>query len=275
MGGQIMRWFGSKVRVTLIEGSTGKAFAVTKMKLQDLPESFAKPTTMHLAGDDWKVVRAVPTTRKDYAKSRKLKLHLSRVHGVDPGAILYSLPSICDAIPGLGVQPVDGSELLLGEDDWRQVELVATDQSEQVEDELQRIRQVHETRIEGGGWPEMRVRSKPRSPISRELTLIDLMARLGFYGRPGGLAYRDSARRIQAGFVLALEGLTLYGEAPDGKVSSLGVARNAEQSVPLESIARLRTLAGDLELDLVDWCHCARMAADRSDFDRWLAGNGA
>ncbi|MFT4648429.1 MAG: hypothetical protein ACI9X4_001653 [Glaciecola sp.] len=275
MGGPAMMWFRSKVRVTLIEGSTGKTFAVTKMKPQDLPESFVKPTTMHLAGDDWQVVRAVPATRKEYAKSRKLKLHLSRVHGVDPAPILYSLPSICDAIPGLGVQPVDGSEFLLGEDDWRQVELVSADQSEQVDDELQRIRQVHETRVEGGGWPEMRVRSKPRSPISRELTLIDLMARLGFHGRPGGLAYRDSERRVQAGFVLALEGLTLYGEAPDGKVRSLGVDPYSQRSVPLESIARLRTLAGDLELDLVDWCRCARMAADRCDFDRLLAENGA
>lgn len=270
----MMGWFGSKVRVTMVDGATGEAFAVTKMKPGDLPETFARSTTLHLGGDDWKVVKAVPKTRAEYARSRKLELHLSRVHGIDPGAILYSLPSICDAIPGISNVPVDGSEFFLGEDDWRQVELVSSAYSDQVEDELERIRQAHGTRVEGSGWREIRVRSKPRSPLGCSLSLVDLMARLGFEGELGGLAYRDSERRIQDGFVLQLEGLTLYGHAPAGRVESLAVAQYLDVPVPAQSGALVRDLAGDLELDLVDWCRCGRVAADRCDFDRLLAENG-
>ncbi|MDF1836530.1 MAG: hypothetical protein P1V35_01560 [Planctomycetota bacterium] len=268
-----MFWFGSKVRVTLVDGLTGETVAVTKMNPKDLPGSFARATTMHVSGEDWQIVKAVPSSRVEYTKSRRLTLHLSRAHGLQAGAILYSLPSICDAIPGLGETAVDGSEFLLAEDDWRQVELVSSDQAEQVDRELELIRKVHGAGVEGGGWPEIRVRSKPRAPISCDLTLIELMAKLGFKGRPGGLAYKDSPRRIQAGFVLRLKGLTLYGDAPQGRVRSLGVGPRLEWALPLEAMGQIRSLAEDLGLDLVDWCRCARVAADRCDFDRVLAEN--
>ena len=91
----------------------------------------------------------------------------------------------------------------------------------------------------------------------------------------GGLAYRESDRRIEGGFVLELDGLTLYGDTCRGLVQSLAVAQISDQPIPPGSIAQIRALAGELELDLVDWCRCARVAADRCDFDRLLAETGA
>src|SRR5688572_27711365 len=112
------------IRVELVDAATGTALGVADLPAEDLPDSFAAATTLQLAGADWHVERAEPVTRDDYVASGQLKLVLRKLVYVDPRKILYSLPTLEDALPPLR----DGdaaAAYAMHEDDWRQVELVA------------------------------------------------------------------------------------------------------------------------------------------------------
>ncbi|MBL4771258.1 MAG: hypothetical protein JKY61_08975 [Planctomycetes bacterium] len=269
----MMGWFGFKVRITFVEGATGDTLGSTKLRADDLPAAFESTARMQWGGEEWQVVRAVPNTRALFRKTRKLTLHLGRISSVPPQEILYSLPTICDAIPGLSNEAVDGSEFTLQEDDWRQVELVSAGLSEDVEAELGKIRQVRAGLVEGAGWPEIRVRSKPRAPLACTLNLHDLVRRLGHVGDIQDLAYAGTANRIEHGFALALPGVTVYGVAPLGSVQSLALAANhpGPQGV---SLAPIQALAQELDLEWIDWCRCCRSGPGSEGFKLALAALG-
>ena len=169
-----MAWFTSKVSVTFIDDATGEAFAATEMPPGDLPESFELDTTLHLGNADWTIVDAQPKTRAEYAKSKTLMLRLRRIEMVDPATILFSLPSICDAIPGVSDRELSGNEFVLAEDDWRQVEFVSSKLVEIVDNEIKEIRRIHENASAEVGWREVHVRSNPEFPIACTLKLADL-----------------------------------------------------------------------------------------------------
>lgn len=273
--GAALNWFGSKILVTFIDEATGDVFATTKMRARELPEDLSIPTTMHLGGDDWQVVRAEPTCRALYSKSRTLELRVSRVLEIEAGAILYSLPTICDAIPGLSSEPVDGTECVLSEDDWRQVELVSAACCGAVDHEIAEIQQVHKLREPGCGWPEIRVRSKPRTPLVGDLSIGELVRRIGCGGDPGPLAYSGSPNRIEHGFALSSPGFCVYGVAPAGRVQVLAMQPASEGCATLNSVAPLVALAVDHDLELVDWCHGLRIGSHDPALARRLVENSA
>src|SRR5262245_58474807 len=91
----------------------------------DLPEAFELDTTMHLGDAEWSVVKAMPLTRTEFAKTKLLTLRLRKIERIPAGDILFSLPSICDSIPGLGELPLTKEDFVLADDEWRQFELVS------------------------------------------------------------------------------------------------------------------------------------------------------
>jgi hypothetical protein len=266
-----MAWFSSKVRVTFIDDATGNSFAVTDLPPTDLPETFELDTTLHLGAEDWSVVAASPMTRAQYAKSKALTLRLRRVQFMDPREILFSLPSICKAIPGVSNQPLSGSEFALAEDDWRQLEFVSRELAGEMDEEIAKIRLIHENAsVKGVGWKEIHVRTKPEIPIARNLTLADLTKSLNLPGEPGGITYHEAQSRIADGYSLRTsEGLTIYGVAPAGNVQVIALSDAAQGAAEID---RLEALAQELNLDLVHWCRCERVAPDDPLFDALVNG---
>jgi hypothetical protein len=47
--------FAKKVKVTFINNTNGELIGINKMKPEQLPESFDRPTTMHLQEEEWTV----------------------------------------------------------------------------------------------------------------------------------------------------------------------------------------------------------------------------
>jgi hypothetical protein len=268
-----MAWFSSKVRVTFIDDATGNSFAVTDLPPTDLPETFELDTTLHLGNEDWTVVAASPMTRAEYAKSKTLTLRLRRVQLMDPREILFSLPSICDAIPGVSIQPLTGGEFALAEDDWRQLEFVSRELAGEADEEIAKIRLIHENAsVEGVGWKEIHIRTKPEIPIARNLTLAGLAKALNVLPEPGGVTYHGAQARITDGYSLRIGGLILYGVAPGGVVQVIALSEAAQGAAVVD---RLKALAQDLNLDLVNWCRCVRVGVDDPLFVSLLTNDGA
>lgn len=263
-----MAWFSSNVKVNLIDDATGQTFATTEMPPTDLPESFDLDTTMHLGSEDWTVIDAQPRTRLEYARSKTLVLRLRRVEKIDLANILYSLPSICDAIPAVGDRPLVGSELFLAEDDWRQFEFVSHSLAEDVDAELLSIRRIHESAsVSGSGWREIHVRSTLASPLECDLTLADLASALNVPAASAvGVTYFGAPFQIEDGYAFVTSELTVYGIAKDSKVLVIAFEQYSDKSLQSDTLDLLKALAQQLELDLVYWCRCARISPDHPLF---------
>jgi hypothetical protein len=269
-----MRWFSSKVIVSFIDDTTGESFGVTELPPTDLPESFEIDTMLHIGDDDWSVVDASPKTRAEYAKSWALTLRLRRIKRIDPRNILYSLPSIYEAIPATNDQPLSGTELVLAEDDWRQLELVSNTLAREVDEEIAKIRLIHENAAVGVGWREIHIRTKPEAPLVCNLTLVELARVLDASTQSNGVTYHGASSPIGDGYCLTTkDGLTIYGVAAKGNVEVIAMGQYSNLSPNAESIERLKSLAHDLDLDLVYWCRCARTAPDDLLFGSLLSND--
>lgn len=266
-----MASFSSKVTVTFIDDATGESFGVTAMPPTELPESFELDTTLHLGSENWSVVEARPKTRAEFAKTTTLTLRLRRIEMVDPKTILFSLPSLCDSIPGIGDLPLIGNEFILAEDDWRQFELISNSLARDVDDEIEKIRAIHENAAAKVGWREIHVRTKPEAPLDCQVTLSDLAVALNATAASVGVTYHGAQSPIIDGYAFRLNGLTVYGVAPENRVQVNAIDRYSQSLPESGSIARLQLLAKDLDLDLVYWCRCARIRPGDSLFVSLLA----
>lgn len=256
-----MAQLNSQIAVTLIDDVTGETFVTTQMPAADLPESFEQDTTLHLGDEDWCVVDAQPQTRAEYARTKSLTLRLRHIETISPKDILYSLPSICDAIPSVIDQPLSGGEFVLADDDWRQFEFVSNELAHEVDEEIAKIRLIRETATAEDGWLEIHVRTKPEMPLVCTLALADLASALNVSVQTAGLTYYGAQSRIADGYsLIANDGLSVYGVAPKGNVQVIAFGQYLDSTQNAESIDRLRTFAHDLNLDVVNWCSCVRAA---------------
>jgi len=261
----------TKIKIAFIDDATGESIAVTEMPTSDLPESFVVDTTLHIGNEEWSIVDAQPMTRDAYTKSKTLTLRLRRIELMALGDILYSLPSICDAIPCVEDQQLSGSEFALAEDDWRQFEFVSNELAPVVDEEIEKIRLIHENEAAEFGWQEIHVRANPELPLTCILTLADLADSLNAPCESVGVTFHGQRSQIANGYAFRTDDLTLYGVAPNGNVQTIALDQYADASPGAESINRLKTIAHDLRLDLVYWCRCVRVGPDDPFFVSLLA----
>lgn len=261
-----MALFTPKVHVTFTHHGTGEVIGETRMKATDLPESFALDTTLNLGGEEWSVVSAVPETRAEYARSKKLDITLSPIESIDPSTLLYSLPTICDVLP-------DGEAAIIGddgfrfvEDDWRQVEFVSRAHDQDIDRELAAIRAIYANEAAEIGFRNIHVRSMIGSPFAGPVPFEDL-ARFCRGCRRGELGYHPAGHRVTDGFAFfSGESLVLFGVAGDDLVSTLCLHLMGGGNSDHEPVAALGEFAAAHDLYLVDWCRCVKAAPGEDAF---------
>ncbi len=258
-----MFWNKKKtVRVIFIDAASGASFAQTESPPEQLPESFEAHTTVNVQGEPWEVVSAVPITRAEYVKAGELRLTLLKVNiqKMPPGELLYSLPTICDRIPGIaaGTSKLSKNVLELHEDDWRQIELVSVAHMDEVRACLAKVDRIRtEERTPGGAFKNIYVRTELASPVVTDALTPDALTSAFSPGVASydGVAYRGVAGLIEGGFGLrTAAALDLYGVAPGGRVTAIGlVQRHASSELEADAV-RLANLLREHHLALVDWC---------------------
>jgi hypothetical protein len=265
----------TKIAVTFIDNRTSETICFAELTPEQLPETFeGLETTLHLQEQDWTVALAVPTNRSGYVQTGRLTLRLNRVEKLDPKEILYSLPSICDGIPGLSDQPLSPHDYRLADDGWRQLEFIDHGFAALADEEIRNIRRIHEEASAEVGWREIHVRKGPEPPIARQLALSDVVRHLGVSSELAGVTYYGAEARIADGFSFALPaGPKLYGLAPGGNVQVLALAHEFMGKYDSQSIDSLARLAHAFDLDLVQWCRCVRARWNEPMFANLLAAN--
>lgn len=245
-------FFSRKVRVTFIDDAAGAVVGTSKMAPAQLPESFLAETTMQIGDEEWAVLQAEPPLREEFEKTGKLVLRLRRekIEYIDPKELLFSLPTLNDGLPAPGAR-ADGREIVLHEDDWRQVELLHASQRESIDEELHDIRRLYNEHRRGIGFDELHVRRRIRSPLAgAEISL----QRLGVFGTPRPLRFSGYGQRVADGFAYVLDGdWLLYGQTNGRHFESLAVQPGGV-SLPDPARELLAALACENVLLLVDWC---------------------
>lgn len=234
----------STVRVRLIDGSTGQPLGEADLPAEQLPESFAAPTTLHIEGDDWQVESADPITRAEYVASGELRIVLRKLEHVDPKKLLFSLPTLENVLPPVVAGDAEHA-LVLHEDDWRQHELIASRFEPEIVAELAQIRAVFESR-KGVGFQRLHVRELIPDPLHGiTLALADVQNALGEVVRRN-VSFGGHAGIVAGGFAFVHDGGQIYGREEDGFVRVLAIANG--------DAARLGRLVNDHGLVEVDWC---------------------
>jgi hypothetical protein len=237
------------IRVEFVDLEGRTLIPPAQVPANNLPQSFCARTVMHLEGLDYEVVEAKPST--GFVEKGCLRLTLRAVERLNAEDILFSLPSLSDALPALQpAPPLDGPVLVLHEDDWGQVELRRSAERVEIEREMAEIRRVlAEQRTASGGFREVHLR-KLRPP-ALDLPLDGLPD-----GRPYDRVEIDSLQggQVRDGFARQSDSLLVYGLA-DVRVRALclEVLDPLAASI-VEQGVRLQTLARDHDLVLVDWC---------------------
>ncbi|HEY4150698.1 MAG TPA: hypothetical protein VGM41_17290, partial [Chitinophagaceae bacterium] len=80
----MLSFFKKTIEVNFIDEVSGKTIGLSKMKPEQLPDAFDKPTTLQIAGKEWQVINAEPVYSSDFIRSGKLTIHLKSIEHVHP-----------------------------------------------------------------------------------------------------------------------------------------------------------------------------------------------
>jgi hypothetical protein len=179
------------------------------------------------------------------------------------------VPTICGRLPELiGIQPSELAEiqLVMGEDDWRQCELIHASTRPDAEEAVRSIRQIIEDAGDGAGYLTCLLREGLDSPLSAvELTVEELGSKMRATDQLlGHVALRDVSlvvlgehvpAVVHGGFSFIAGDRTLvYGvmDVDDHRVQVVGFADR--QGVPIRcQDDGLEALSAQHDLVLADW----------------------
>ncbi|MDX1576553.1 MAG: hypothetical protein R3285_10190 [Kiloniellales bacterium] len=250
--------FEKRIKVTLIDDVTGEVMSRRKIALGELPDSFLESTTLDLGRESWSVVQAEPPFKRLYTESGALTLRLRPIERMDSGKLLYPVPTIADDLADSRGAKADGGEVLLSEDDWRQIELVSRGLTAEVLQEFDDIRAIRKDARQGSGFNRIHVRRRIPDPLAGSaLTLADLEELFG--AASSALRFRDRGHRISGGFRYDLGGdWMLYGTAAGKRPRVLALAPSDDTcTAPAPQLSEaLSELCRKHDLLLIDWCRC-------------------
>jgi len=248
------------ITLQLVDQATGALLATSEAELDSLPRSFeGMDTTLTVGDTPYHVAHAQPPTREAIAAAGKVTLLLRKLEMVNPADILFSLPTLEDALPP--AEPdAEPAPLQIAADDWRQFELVARARLDVVDAELAAVKAVLETQRVGGGFKKLHVRRGLAAPLAgAKLTVAEVEAALGASARPFGV--RGEVARAAGGFAVPTAEALVYGVADGGFVHTLAVLGMKD-----DVVGSLHGLARAHDLVLVDWCNAARYVAHADGF---------
>lgn len=178
------------------------------------------------------------------------------VKTIDPRGILFSTPTLEDKIGDLEpVARVSESDLVLHEDDWRQLEFYPVSRLAEIEGVLRELKAFERQHRRPVGWSDVFVRKVPALPVlSGPASLGDLSVSLGRKPKAGPVLFSGSntiTGRIAHGFSFDIvQGLSLYGVVGPAEVQILGASVNGGDLALTKVFAQLNA---SYHLILVDW----------------------
>jgi hypothetical protein len=171
------------------------------------------------------------------------------VNVIDPGNLLFSVPTLCDPAPAIDSAPAPSNHRSLHEDDWRQIEFVVRVNLPYIQSELQKLAAFKQQHRRGPGWTSVYIRQEHPTVLASVGLGSEALPTL-----PAAALTIGEEDRVKGGFALCDSGAWfIYGQATeDGHV--LHAALSPGRSLPSEQFARaVSQFVQTTGLLLVDW----------------------
>jgi hypothetical protein len=243
-----------QIRVVFVDVADGVEFGRADVPAAELPEDFSVGIALSLAGEQWSVEGAEPP---DFRAAGMLTLTLRRLDLVDPKDVLFTLPTISDAVPS--ADQLGG----LDEDDWRQIEFVGAGLTDAVETEFAAIREIYQEHAEFSaddsliGFRRLHVREQPAAPLPGPVSKQRLL----------GLLPDGTDTESGASFFRTLGSAVVYGLSDGDVVTVLGLYFG--EAPPPGIAGPIRDVMAAFHVVLVDWCRCELVGP--AGLDEYLA----
>jgi hypothetical protein len=241
--------FNGKLRVKFINATTGKLIGVKKMKVDQLPDSFNKPTFILFNGEEWRVMKAEPVNASEYTLDNKLTLHVE-----SPSSILLPLghnyPTICNEFPSVSsTEPIEHDFYLdLQEENWRQFEILPLSILPAVKEQIDQIISILSSSGNANslhGYFDIHTRTNTRQkPLN--ISYESFCEQMNISQR--GAIRIGQGRFVKNGFALKSDNYTYYGIQNDGIIEEL----NLESFESMDE--EFFNLVLNYEVLLADWC---------------------
>ncbi|HMA38074.1 MAG TPA: hypothetical protein VKY74_26735 [Chloroflexia bacterium] len=267
-----------RIEVQFRNATTGAVFAQATVPASQLPASFAPATTMFLGEAEYTVVQAHPPTATEFGQTGRLVLHLAPVTRVDPRQILYSLPTLCDPIPGLqpGTSKRGQPVVELHEDEWRQIECVSRQHAPAIAQECAAIRRIFQEASTAAGavraFRVLHLRQAIPVPIPAGLPIGAIVQTWPAAVPYAGVAYLQAEELIADGFAFRVGPLVFYGQVGAAGIVILGLAPASASAPAAPDLAvQLGAFLTRYDLLLVDWCAIQVLAGAEPALPPYLA----
>jgi len=242
-----------KIKVQFIDNYNGQVIGVSEMQADQLPKTFSVQTTMHIQDNDWVVEQAIPENAEEFIKTKQLILKMSKIEYANPNDIWFSLPTIANDFPNLTNQPLfTAFTIQMHGDDWLQQEFISAENSEEIDDMLDQIRESateHKENEEMISYKKCFARQFPTSKIKSKIFLSDMQKELEA-DKVGSLSFSNENGYAENVFVIEALGTYFYGELnTDNSLLSLAIydIGSVTKASELENFAR------KMKLNFVDW----------------------
>ena len=269
------------IEIAFIDEASGSEIARTLLDPEQLPETFAISTTLTLGEGEWVVAAAEPVTRSEIERAGRVRLTLRKKHPattVDPRAIHFSMPTICDPLPAPdpAVPLADARVFVIDEDLWRDVEWIPRRHAAEVEANFAAINAIRAAA--SGPFPKLHLRTSPLAPLlGAGLTVQDVATALGPGSEQldGVVIDTLGAGFIADGFAFLLPGdAHVYGYCENNEVSTLALHREGARENPPGELAVLTRLMRASDADLIVWPYCERVDGP-AEFENWYLSGRA
>ena len=219
-----------KIEVQFIDDATGETIGISKMNPDQLPASFAEPTTIQIQQREWSVLEAIPQHSVEFLKTGKLTLKVKKIDNLPLQDLLFTLPTISNEIP----MTVDNSlyndfEVSIHDDDWRQNEFLKTSSLPFIEIEVSKIKAIwaNESKEVDDKFTAFK-NCHVRNTIGEPALSIDFdeLRKLLNVNKIGSLKINGGF--VLNGFSLQTEHTTYYGVVADGKVDHFCITKWSE-----------------------------------------------
>jgi hypothetical protein len=231
--GLIDKIFGTdnKIKVQFIDNSNGQTIGVSQMKVDQLPETFSVPTTMHIQDSDWNVEEANPENSNDFVKTKSLVLKMRKIEKVNANDIWFTTPTISNEFP----QTVPTTrqtefDIHILEDDYRHKEFLNLNALPLIEQEFIGIKSIWDNDSKKSDdytiFKNCHVRKVIGSPnLTLNFNELKAILKCGSTGK-----VLINGESLLNGFAIATENTTYFGTLKIDTVTELCISQWNENS---------------------------------------------
>ncbi len=218
--GSAVQLFPKKIKVTLIDATTGTSLGKHKVPAELLPTAFNRPTTLVIDNTNWRVLHADPVLADDFLFTKKLTLQVQQAANLGAQQLKFNFPTVCSEWPITGVASLyHDFTLEMEKTDWRQIEFLSLRQADMVEEAVKEIESILTSQPNPLlGYEQQYIRNNALQP---DLTIpFEDFCALLIDSVRGNIFFTDQGF-VQSGFAVRSDSYTYYGMLENGLIQTL------------------------------------------------------